>query len=472
MTKIALTGFVCSLALVVACHDQPKNQTGTPSNTTLATGGQTRPRVVAAPEWAQNATIYEVNTRQFSEEGTFKAVEIQLPRLKGLGADIIWLMPIFPISQLNKKGTLGSPYAIADYKAVNPAYGTLADFKALVVRAHQLGLRVILDWVPNHTGWDHVWTKQHPDWYTQVNGKMTTPLDENGKPTDWTDVADLNYKNPSMRRAMIDAMQYWVRECDIDGYRCDVAGLVPDDFWAEVRPALDPIKPVFMLSEWEEDPKQLNVCFNMNYGWGMHILMKQIAKGTRPATAIDSLLANNRARFPTGYYQMHFTQNHDENTWNGTLTESFGSGADAFTVLTCTLEGMPLVYNGMESSLSKRLKFFERDPIYWGNYGKSDFFETLLTLKHRNKALWNGTAGGEATKINTGNDRQVYAFHRQKDTDRVVVIINLSDQPQAIQLAGTAFEGTYTDVFSRQPTELKADMQLTLKPWEYRVMTN
>ncbi|MBC8152470.1 MAG: alpha-glucosidase C-terminal domain-containing protein, partial [Bacteroidetes bacterium] len=280
------------------------------------------------------------------------------------------------------------------------------------------------------------------------------------------------YTNVSMRRAMIDAMQYWVRECDIDGYRCDVAGLVPDDFWADVRPALDQIKPVFMLSEWEENPNHLAVCFNMNYGWGMHILLKQIAKGTRPASAIDSLLANNRARFPEGYYQMHFTQNHDENTWNGTLTESFGSGADAFTVLTCTLDGMPLVYNGMESSLSKRLKFFEKDPIYWGNYGKTGFFETLLTLKHRNRALWNGPAGGQAIKINTGHDQQVYAFHRQKDVDRVVVVVNLSDQPQAIQLSGTTFEGTYTDVFSRQPVELKADMPLTLKPWEYRVMTN
>lgn len=470
MLKTTLVGLVCSL-LLAACQTQTQTDTTrTGSDTTAST--QHRAGVVTAPEWAHNATIYEVNPRQFSAEGTFKAVEAQLPRLKELGADIIWLMPIFPISQTNKKGTLGSPYAVADYRAVNPAYGTIADFKTLVFRAHQLGLRVILDWVPNHTGWDHVWTRQHPDWYTLVNGKMTTPLDETGKPTDWTDVVDLNYANVAMRRAMIDALQYWVRECDIDGYRCDVAGLVPDDFWAEVRPALDKIKPVFMLAEWEDDPKQFSVCFNMNYGWSMHKLLKQIAQGHRPATAIDSLLTRNRARYPDGYYQMHFTQNHDENTWNGTLTESFGSGADAFTVLTCTLEGMPLVYNGMESSLSKRLKFFEKDPIYWGNYGKSGFFETLLTLKHRNKALWNGPAGGEAIKISTGSDQQVYAFHRQKEVDRVVVVINLSDQPQAVQLAGTGFEGTYTDVFSRQPTELKAEMKLLLKPWEYRVMTN
>lgn len=477
MMKITLFGLIISLGLLIGCTNQAKDQSeavagATDSTTQGADSSQTSPRAVASPDWAANATIYEVNTRQFSPEGTFKAVEAQLPRLKQLGADIIWLMPIFPISELNKKGTLGSPYAVADYKAVNPAYGTAADFKALVVRAHKMGLRVVLDWVPNHTGWDHVWTKEHPDWYTHVNGKMTTPLDENGKPTDWTDVVDLDYNNPAMRQGMIDALQYWVKEFDIDGYRCDVAGLVPDDFWAQVRPALDKIKPVFMLAEWEDDPRQFSVCFNMNYGWSMHKLLKQVATGARPATAIDSLLAYNRARFPKGYYQMNFTQNHDENTWNGTLAESFGGGADAFTVLTCTLDGMPLVYNGMESNLSKRLKFFEKDPIYWGNYGKSGFFETLLTLKHRNKALWNGTAGGKAVKINTGNDKQVYAFYREKDVDRVIVLINLSDQPQTIQLLGTGFEGIYTDVFGRQAVELKTDMPLTLKPWEYRVMTN
>ena len=472
MNKINVTGLWAGLLLLTACQPSTKTATDMPVSSTVAADSSQTPRIAPAPEWARNATIYEVNTRQFSDDGNFKAVEAQLPRLKELGADIIWLMPIYPISQTNKKGTLGSPYAVADYKAVNPAYGTLADFKALVLRAHKLGLRVILDWVPNHTGHDHIWVKQHPDWYTRVKGKLTTPLDEKGKPTDWTDVVDLNYDNTEMRAAMIDALQYWVRECDVDGYRCDVAGLVPDDFWADVRPALDKIKPVFMLAEWEDDPKQFDVCFNMNYGWSLHKLLKEVAKGTRPATAIDSLLTRNRERFPPGYYQMQFTQNHDENTWNGTLTESFGAGADACTALAYTVDGMPLLYNGMEANLSKRLKFFEKDPIYWGNYGKTDFYKALLTLKHRNKALWNGLAGGKPVKISTGNDQFVYAFHRQKETDHIAVVINLSDQPHTIRLSGGGFEGIYTDVFTRQPVELKSEMILTLRPWEYRVMTN
>jgi alpha-amylase len=452
----------------------PTEATTGPLTTTVNMDTTATQKAVAAPDWAKNATIYEVNVRQFSQAGTFAAVTEQLPRLKELGIDILWLMPIYPISKERAKGSLGSPYAVADYKAVNPAYGTLADFKALVARAHALGMKLILDWVPNHTGWDNVWIKQHPDYYTLLNGKMTVPLDEKGNPTDWTDVADLNYDNPDLRRAMIEAMQYWVRETDIDGYRCDVAGFVPTDFWAELRPELDKIKPVFMLSEWEDVPEQLRVCFNANYGWSMHKLMKEIAKGTRPATAIDSLLAQNRKRFPAGYYQMHFTQNHDENTWNGTLSESFGAGADAFTALAFTIEGMPLVYNGVEANLNKRLLFFEKDPISWGTYAKSDFYSHLLTLKHRNRALWNGTAGGPLVKIPTGRDDKVYAFYRQRDNDRVTVIINLSNQLQTVRLEGDDFAGMYADIFAvnAEQVALKPDMTVSLKPWEYRVLTN
>ncbi|SFF26924.1 alpha-amylase family glycosyl hydrolase [Spirosoma endophyticum] len=459
-----------ALVLLKACRNTSQNQseTSAPTDSDTTVAG-----AIPAPDWARFATIYEVNTRQFSAQGTFKAVEAQLPRLKEMGVDIVWLMPIYPISQKNKKGELGSPYAVADYKAVNPAYGTPAEFKTLVTRAHALGLRVILDWVPNHTGWDHVWVKEHPDWYTKIKGHMTTPVDPTtGKPTDWTDVVDLNYNNPDMRQGMIEAMQYWLKEYDIDGYRCDVAGFVPNDFWAELRPQLDKIKMVFMLAEWEDEPDHFKSCFNMNYGWSMHTMLKAIAKGARTADKIDSLREANQKRFPAWYYQMMFTQNHDENTNNGTLAESFGPGADAFVVLSSTLEGMPLVYNGMESNLNKRLAFFEKDTISWGNYAKSDFFEALLTLKHRNRALWNGLAGGKVLKIPTDHDDKVYAFYRQRDSDRVAVMVNLSGEPQTIRLEGNGFVGTYTDVFSHQSMELKSAMTVTLKPWEYRVLTN
>ena len=470
--KISSLVFVLSaFLLTTACRNSP-TETDTPA-TTPSVSDTTTSKAPPAPEWARYATIYEVNTRQFSAKGDFKAVEEQLPRLKEMGVDILWFMPIYPISQKNKKGTLGSPYAVADYKAVNPAYGTMADFKALVKRAHELGLRVILDWVPNHTGWDHIWVKQHPDWYTLVNGRMIAPIDpKTNKPTDWTDVVDLNYNNPDMRKGMIEAMQFWIRECDIDGYRCDVAGYVPNDFWAELRPQLDKLKTVFMLSEWEDEPDQFKSCFNMNYGWAMHHVMKAVANGNLTADKIDSLRDANRERFPGWYYQMMFTQNHDENTWNGTLAESYGPAADAIIVLSSTLEGMPLVYNGMESNLNKRVAFFEKDTIPWGRYEKSDFFKTLLTLKHRNRALWNGNAGGKAVKIPTDRDDKVYVFHRQRDTDRVIVVLNLSPQPQTVQLGGEDYEGIYTEVFTRQPTTLKPDISLTLKPWEYRVLTN
>lgn len=468
MTKVYLVFLFSFLLFTTACRDTQQNQTTSSSDADTLTLG-----APPAPDWAKNATIYEVNTRQFSPQGTFKGIEAQLPRLKELGIDIVWLMPIHPISQTNKQGTLGSPYAIADYRAVNPNYGTMADFKALVNRAHELGLRIMLDWVASHTGRDHAWVKEHPDWYISKDGQMIAPVDpQTDKSTNWNDVYALNYNNPDLRRTMIDAMRYWVKETDIDGYRCNVAGFVPNNFWLELRPELDKIKTVFMLSEWENDPDQFKSCFNMNYSWTMHNIMKAVASGVRTADKIDSVRALNHERFPIWYYQMLFTQNHDENANNGSLTESFGPGADAFVVLSSTLEGMPLVYNGMESNLDKRLPFFEKDTIAWGNYAKSNFFKTLLTLKHRNRALWNGLAGGRAVKIATDHDESVYAFYRQRDSDRVVVILNLSGRPQRVQLIGDGFTGMYTEVFSHQPVELKSEMTATLRPWEYRVLTN
>ncbi|MVM30091.1 alpha-amylase [Spirosoma sp. HMF4905] len=467
MKKLYLAILFSSLLLTTACRTTSQNQTEAQSSDTTALAAP------HAPDWAKNATIYEINVRQFSPKGDFKAIEAQLPRLKEMGVDIIWLMPIYPISQDTTKKTLISPYAITDFKTVNSDYGTLADFKTLVNRAHALGLRVILDWVASHTAQDHNWVKEHPDWYTLKKGKMVSPnTPKTSKPTGWASVVELNYENPAMRKAMTEAMEYWLKETDIDGYRCNAAGYVPNTFWAELRPQLDKIKTVFMLSEWEDDPEQFRKCFNMNYSWTMYNMMKSIAAGARTVDKIDSLREVNQKRFPIWYYQMLFTQNHDENTHNGTLEESFGPGADAFIVLSSTLEGMPLVYNGMESNLNKRLAMFEKDTISWGNYAKSDFFKTLLTLKHRNRALWNGLAGGKAVKIMTDHDDKVYAFHRQRDNDRVVVILNLSGQPQTVRLSDDGFAGTYTEIFSHQPVELKPEMAVTLKPWEYRVLTN
>jgi alpha-amylase len=472
--KLYILPVLLLVLLMAACH-QTQSTTGEPTSTTLATAradSATKVATLLEPEWAKNATIYEVNTRQFSAAGTFNAVTQQLPRLKELGVDIVWFMPIYPISQTNKRGTSGNPYAVANYTAVNPEFGTMADFKALVKRAHGLGLRVMLDWSANHTGADHTWVKQHPDWYTLRKGKMTPPVTNNGTVTDWNDVLDLNYDNSDLRKAMISAMQFWLKETDVDGFRCEVSGMVPTNFWAEARPKLTQIKPVFMLSENEDQADHFKAGFNANYSWAMFTMFKAIAKEHQPATGIDSVLAMNQKRFPVWYYQMLFTQNHDENAKGGSLAETFGPSADAFIVLTCTMDGMPLIYNGMESGLNRRLSFYDKDTIQWGNYGRTDFYNKLFTLKHRNRALWNGMAGGKLIKIPTDHDEAVYAFTRQKENDQIAVIANLTDQPQTVRIGGEGYEGKYIEIFSRQLTELKPGMRLTLKPWEYRVLTN
>ncbi len=431
---------------------------------------------IQAPEWASQAILYECNVRQFSSEGNFHGVRKQLPRLKALGIDILWLMPIHPIGQEKRKehpGDLGSPYSVRDYLAVNPDYGTLAEFKLLVQEAHALGLKVILDWVPNHTAWDAVWTKTHPEYYTKVNGQFTEPLNEKGESTGWTDVADLDYKEPGLRKAMIGALQYWLRETDIDGYRMDMAGLVPNDFWAEARPALDSIKPVFMLAEWEEEPQHFRSAFNANYGWRWKNITKDIWAGKQSAQSLDTLLDYLNDFYPPGYTQMYFTQNHDENTWNGTETQLYGASADLFTVLAFTWQGMPMIYNGQEDGLQQKLAFFKRDPIHWGKSARSEFFQRLCELRHNNQALWSGQDGGPLVKIPTDADDHIYAFTRAKDGNRIIVVMNLSRDNRTVTLRpDSETSGAYLNLFVASTVQVTQEMQLNLKPWEYLVLTN
>lgn len=384
------------------------------------------------PAWAINANIYEVNVRQFTEEGTLEAFSAHLPRLQEMGVKILWFMPVQPIGKEKRKGSLGSYYSIADYTAVHEDYGTLEDFKKVVKQAHDLGMYVILDWVANHTAFDHPWTKEHRDWYVIQADTIRHPYDNEGKPTDWYDVADLNYDNEDMRSAMIESMLFWIREADIDGFRCDVAGFVPLDFWATARKALDEVKPVFMLAEWEYEPEHFNVCFNVNYGWHFHHIMNEIAQGKKSVSAIDSFLAHHDTIFPIHYIQMYFTSNHDENSWNGTASERLGALEDALTVLAFTFQGMPLLYSGQESGETKRLAFFEKDAIEWGDFAKAEFYKLLLDLKKNNKALWNGPFGGKIRRLKTGD--KVFAFERKKDGDAVVIAVNLSGEAQLVPL--------------------------------------
>ncbi|HLW07104.1 MAG TPA: alpha-amylase family glycosyl hydrolase, partial [Marinilabiliaceae bacterium] len=335
-------------------------------------------------EWSKDAVIYEVNTRQYTEAGTFEAFEAHLPRLKELGVDILWFMPIYPIGEKNRKGTLGSYYSIRDYQAVNPEFGTMEDFKSLVQKAHELDMKVILDWVANHTSWDHEWITTHPEWYTKDSiGNMIAPFD-------WTDVAQLDYTQEGVRTAMKSALNFWVNETDIDGYRCDVAGMVPVDFWESAAEELNAIKPIFMLAEDEAETDLLLKAFNANYGWEFHHIMNDIAKDDKTAVDATEYLQNITNKYPKGAYPMQFTSNHDENSWNGTTHERMGDAANTFAALTFVVEGMPLIYNGQEAGLNKRLEFFEKDFIDWSDLSASQLYSQLIKLKKENKALWNG----------------------------------------------------------------------------------
>ena len=412
-------------------------------------------------EWSRNAVIYEVNTRQFTPEGTFEAFEAHLPRLKELGVDILWFMPIHPISETNRKGTLGSYYAVDDYKGVNPEFGTHEDFKRLVNKAHELGLKIILDWVPNHTGWDNQWLTDHPEWYaTDENGEIIAPYD-------WTDVAKLDYNNQNMRRAMIDAMKFWVKEYNIDGYRCDVAHEVPTDFWNDVRKELDKVKPVFMLAE-ADSPELLEQAFNMDYGWELMHIMNVTAKGEKNANDIHAYIQKLDTLICPDAYKMNFITNHDENSWDGTEFERYGDGANTFAVLTYVLNGMPLIYTGQETGMNIRLEFFEKDRV--PSWEKNEFFyfyKTLNQLKHTNPALLAGKAGGELTRINTTENEKVLIISREKGNDKVIAVLNLSAEPVSYTITDTLQTNEYTNLFT---DEKLTELPTQLNAWEYRVL--
>ena len=416
---------------------------------------------VEHPEWSKNLSIYEINVRQFTPEGTFAALEAHLPRLKELGAEILWLMPIHPIGEFNRKGTLGSYYSVKDYLDVNPEFGTKEDFKHFVDMAHKEGLYVIIDWVANHSAWDNALVTDHPDWYeTDSLGNLMSPYD-------WTDVVEFNFSIPQMSNYMINALKYWVTEYDIDGYRCDVAGMVPDTFWIEARTQLDKIKPVFMLAE-DEAPRH-HAAFDMTYGWEFHHVMNKIFAGENTANDIEIYLKKNDSLYPENAYRMYFTSNHDENSWNGTEFERMGDGVEAFFVLTATVPGMPLIYTAQESAMDKRLEFFERDPVQWNDYSMTDFYKRIIDLKKSNPALFNGSYGGSWERIKTDHDESIFALLRKKDNHIVVSIVNLSDEPLQVNLPDNAFAGDYTELYTDQKATLKENQTIELPAWGYKV---
>jgi glycosidase len=386
-------------------------------------------------EWTRNASIYEVNIRQYTPEGTIRAFEKHLPRLRKMGVKILWIMPVQPIGVKNRKGSLGSYYAIRDYTAVNPEFGTQADFNRMVKSAHRLGMKVILDWVANHTAWDHPWISAHPDWYKKdAKGDLVSYNFDNGREIEyWTDVVGLDYRQPGVADAMIDAMTYWVKEADVDGFRCDVASLVPTPFWIRARAALDAVKPMFMLAE-SNDPA-IHAAFDMTYDWKLLDLFADITNGKADARALEKWVRDGQAGFPVDSYRMLFTSNHDVNSWRWS-DGLYGDRFKAFAVLAATLPGMPLIYSGQESGLSKQIKFFEKDAIEWKTYQNAAFYRDMLALKSKHGALANGTAGGAAVLLDTGNDH-IVAFRRTKGRDVVTVAVNLSGSVQTTKMWGS-----------------------------------
>lgn len=417
-------------------------------------------------EWSKNANIYEVNIRQYTDEGTINAFREHLPRLKEMGVDILWLMPVQPIGELNRKGSLGSYYSVKDYKAVNPEFGTMQDLKDLVNEAHEMGMYVILDWVANHSAWDNIWTEEHPEYYVKnEDGTFHSPYD-------WTDVIQFDYDNPALRDSMIRALKFWIVEADVDGYRCDVAGMVPTDFWNDAVTQLKQIKPIFMLAEDEDNNSLLEQAFDMNYTWKLLHLMNDIAKGDKTANDIWEYLNWNDSTFSGEDYRMTFITNHDENSWNGTTKKRMGEGIEAFAILTYTVPGMPLIYSGQEAGNDKVLRFFEKDTIDWSHIVYQDFYTTLNKLKRDNKALWNGIEGGEIVDINGGQNKDVFAFVREKDGNKVVVIINLSTNESHFHPGHESAYGNFTNVFTGENVELGETSHFDLKPWSYLVFTN
>ncbi|MBG9378730.1 1,4-alpha-glucan branching protein [Panacibacter sp. DH6] len=410
-------------------------------------------------EWMYGSNIYEVNIRQYTPEGTFTAFEKHIPRLQDMGVKILWLMPVTPISKEKRQGTLGSYYACSSYTTINPEFGTLDDFKHLVHAAHNAGMKLIIDWVANHTGWDHHWSKEHPDWY--LKDELGRFYDPNG----WEDVIDLDYRNNDMRKALKDAMLYWIKECDIDGFRCDMAHLVPLDFWVDARLACDAVKPLFWLAEC--DVMEYHKVFDVSYAWEwMRITEEMVKRSLSLQTKRDVLL--KYSQYPKGANKLFFTSNHDENSWNGTEYEKYGAAAKAMAVFTVTWPGMPLLYSGQELPNHKRLKFFEKDCIEWQpNILLHDFYKKLFHLLYVNPALHNHA---QLYTLQTGADDKVLAYLLVSNASKVLVILNLSANDKVIcAVQHELLHADYINLFSGLQHTLNNAERFELQAWEYVV---
>lgn len=421
------------------------------------------------PEWSRSAVLYEMNVRQLTAEGTFLAAIERLPFLRSVGVDALWLMPIYPIGEEGRKGSLGSYYSIRDYKAINPEFGTEADFRKFVDAAHALGMKVLLDWVANHTARDARWIDEKPaDWYER---------DENGVakiPWDWSDTAKLNYANHDVWSGQIDAMRYWVEEFGVDGFRCDMAMLVPIEFWQEASAELHRIKSdVFMLAEAEED-NLFDRAFNMSYQWNVHHIMVDIAKGARRVWDLRNAIHSERERYPREAMRLSFTSNHDENSWSGSEHDRFGAALEVMTALTFLMPStMPLIYTGQEVGYNHSFEFFERDAIPAGAYAENhttELYRRLTALKHHERALDAGEWGGELIEIENNAKDCMMTFVREVDESRVVAIMNLSPYTIHADFRTGIYAGDYLDAMSGERVVLDEHVERDIAPWCYQIL--
>ena len=415
-------------------------------------------------DWIFNTDVYEVNLRQYSAAGTINAFAKELPRLKQMGVSTLWFMPITPISEKNRKGSLGSQYACSDYTSVGAEYGTLQDFKTLVTTAHGMGFKVILDWVANHTGWDHVWTVSHPGYYKFEEGDFK-------KASGMDDIIELDYNNPDMRKAMITAMQFWIDECDIDGFRCDLAFWVTLDFWIEARTELEKIKTIFWLAESDPvDNPTYYQAFDACYTWSWMHKTAEFYNGSQDKKILDEVLKQYNQMAGNDNLFLWFTSNHDENTWNGTEYEKYGNAAEALAVFSFTWNGIPLIYSGQELPNLKRLEFFDKDVIEWnGSYAKNDFYKTLLHLHKNHPALRAGERTVSTHVIHTNADDVLMAYLRKNEDKEVLTILNLSKHNIDCVIEDNRLTGLFKNVFTGEEIEVHYESHFALQPWAYLV---
>ena len=470
--------FLISATILVSCKDEPKKD---------SVEQETQKDTLAAvnDDMMEDAIIYEVNMRQYSPEGTFNAFTKDIPRLKELGVDIIWLMPIHPISMKKRKATgelsiediedpeerkkyFGSPYSISDYKAVGEEYGSMEDFDQLVQTAHDNGMYVILDWVANHTGWDHAWIEEHPEFYTKNdNGEITDPINpETGEPWGWTDVADLDFENKELQKEMIQEMIFWVKEHDIDGYRADAAHQVPVPFWEEVADSLENYKSVFMLAEAESPKELFHNAFDMGYNWEGHHIMNNIAQQKEEPAKWHEYMKKVDSTFQDDDILMNFITNHDENSWAGSVKERMGDASESMLVFSYAIPGMPLIYTGQEFDMDKRLKFFEKDTIPTTKGKVYPLLEKLGKLKDSTQALDGGKNAASYEPLEA-SDAHILAFKREKDGDVLYYIANMSDSEVSFTIP---VSGQFTDAMNDSEFTAEENQEWALQPWEYKLL--